>query len=165
MGILLLFLCIVLIGRAKMKSIERFRNWTEFEKTELFQRLAETEKQFGYMRGVLACQAFLENRGGRCEDYNFANVKATPAWLKAGKPYHLKGSAKYRSYSSFKEAIEDYVAIVKRYYSYAWTHRHHYYSYYKGLMGKTNGVGLNDWAEDKNYHLKLIALYRQYYGQ
>lgn len=144
--------------------IIRYNDWTEFKKTELYQALENAEKQYGYMRGILLCQAYLENRGGRCEAWNFANVKATPNWLNAGKPYHIKRGLKYRSYINFQEAITDYIALVKRYYPYAWKHRHIYREYYKGLMGETNGVGYNDWA-GKGYDRDLTNLYIEKFGE
>lgn len=142
--------------------------------TEVFiSQIGETARQLGQENdlyaSVMIAQAILESNSGRsalsaAPHHNLFGIKgqyagqsATMATLEddgQGNTYNV--NAEFRSYPSYVESLQDYVAILKHSrYTYAWK------SNTTGYMNATAAL-TGVYATDTSYNVKLNNLIQQY---
>ena len=142
--------------------------------TEVFiSQIGETARQLGQENdlyaSVMIAQAILESNSGRsalsaAPHHNLFGIKgqyagqsATMATLEddgQGNTYNV--NAEFRSYPSYVESLQDYVAILKHsHYTYAWKSNT---TSYMNATAALTGV----YATDTSYNVKLNNLIQQY---
>ena len=142
--------------------------------TEVFiSQIGETARQLGQANdlyaSVMIAQAILESNSGRsalsaAPHHNLFGIKGQYAGQSAtmptleddGKGNTYKINAEFRSYPSYFESLQDYVAILKHSrYTYAWKSNT---TSYMNATAALTGV----YATDTSYNVKLNNLIQQY---
>ena len=145
-----------------------------YNPTETFiSQIAESARQLGQdndlYASVMIAQAVLESNSGRsglasAPHYNLFGVKGQYAGQSAtmqtweddgqGNAYHI--DAEFRSYPSYYESLQDYVAILRQsYYANTWKSNT---SSYQDATAALTGV----YATDTNYNTKLNHIIEKY---
>ncbi|OFN53981.1 MULTISPECIES: glucosaminidase domain-containing protein [unclassified Streptococcus] len=142
--------------------------------TEVFiSQIGETARQLGQANdlyaSVMIAQAILESNSGRsalsaAPHHNLFGIKGQYAGQSAtmptleddGKGNTYKINAEFRSYPSYFESLQDYVAILKHSrYTYAWKSNT---TSYMNATAALTGI----YATDTSYNVKLNNLIQQY---
>ena len=142
--------------------------------TEVFiSQIGETARQLGQANdlyaSVMIAQAILESNSGRsalsaAPHHNLFGIKGQytgqsatmPTLEDDGKGNTYKINAEFRSYPSYFESLQDYVAILKHSrYTYAWKSNT---TSYMNATAALTGI----YATDTSYNVKLNNLIQQY---